>query len=240
MVGTTMKRMGDEVTIRPADVQVRFREILQKIASDPASDARPKTQLGPFLTVSRQVDSGGAEVAKQVGLRLGWVVFDRGLVDTLARQLDLSPELLELKDETRSNWFTDTLLNLLNSRLVLQDSYVQMLGRIMLLAAYDGRVVIVGRGGHHFLPRDSGLRVRVVAPREVRIERLRTRGGVSTPEAVKQLRELDKNRDDFIRRHFRCRPDDPGQYDLVLDSDTFGIDGAVELVVQALKLRGIV
>lgn len=240
MVGTTMKRMGDEVTTRPADLQIRFRAILQKIASEAASDAQPESQLGPFLTISRQVDSGGADVARQVGLRLGWAVFDRGLVDRLARQLNLSPELLELMDETRSNWFTDTLLNLLNSRLVLQDSYVHMLGRIMLLAAYDGRVVIVGRGGHHLLPRDSGLRVRVIAPREVRIERLRTREGVSTPEAAKRLRELDKSREDFIRRFFRCRPDDPGQYDLVLDSDTFGIDGAVELVVQALQLRGII
>lgn len=239
MAGPTMRRMGDEVTIRPADVQVRFREILKKIASERASADRPKTRLGPFLTISRQVDSGGAEVANKVGLRLGWAVFDRELVDKLARQLDLSPELLELMDETRSNWFTDTLFNLLNSKLVLQDSYVQMLGKVMLLAAVDGRVVIVGRGGHHLLPPDAGLRVRVVAPRKLRIERLRAREGLTEREAAKQLDALDKSRNDFLRRHFHSRPDDPGQYDLVLDSGTFGIDGAVELVIQALKLRGL-
>jgi cytidylate kinase len=199
-----------------------------------------KAELGPFLTISRQADSGGAEVARRVGMRLGWAVFDRELVEDVSRQLELEPRMLDLMDETRSNWFNDTLLNLLNSRLVLQDSYVEMVGRVMLMAACEGRVIFVGRGGHVLLPRSSGLRVRVVAPRADRLARLCAREGVDVEQGSRSLERLDASRADFVRRHFRAEPDDASLYDLVVDTATFHIDGAVDLVCRALQLRGLI
>jgi hypothetical protein len=51
---------------------------------------------------------------------------------------------------------------------------------------------------------------------------------------------LEASRVDFLRRHFRREPDDPTQFDLVLDSSVFGIGGCVELVCRALELRGLI
>jgi cytidylate kinase len=81
--------------------------------------------------------------------------------------------------------------------------------------------------------------VRLVAPREARLDRLRSREGLDARAAAERLEKLDSDRSEFIRRHFRCRPDDPGQYDLVLDTASFGLDHTVDLVIRALELKGL-
>jgi cytidylate kinase len=219
---------------------MRFRELLSRASEGEAPPLARPSQLGSYLTISRQVDSGGADVARRVGLRIGWAVFDKELVEDLARRLELSPQMLELLDETRTDWFTDTMLNLMNSRIVLQDSYVSMLGKVMYLAAYDGKVIIVGRGGHLLLPPETGLRVRVIAPRRTRLERFCEREQVEAEVAERRLDQLEASRNDYLRRHFRRDPDDATQFDLVLDSSVFGLDGCVELICRALELRGLI
>ncbi len=233
------ERQAGGVATIPAEVQMRFREILTRAAGD-RSAALPKgEELGPFLAVSRQAGSGGAEVALLVGERLGWSVLDRELVEHLAERLELPPNLLQLMDETRSNWFSESLLNLMNSRLVLQDSYVAMLGRVMALAAYDGRVVFVGRGANLMLPRDHGLSVRVVAAREFCVRQVAQREGLDDRAAARRVQEMEASRTDFIRRHFHREVDDPTLYDLVIDASLFGIAGTADVVCKALEVRGL-
>jgi cytidylate kinase len=232
--------VGSSVAVRPAELQMRLRELLERASEARTPLVEETAQLGPFLTISREVGSGGAEVARLVGLRLGWAVFDKELVDDLARQLELSPEMVELLDETRSDWFHETMLSLMNSRIVLPNSYLSMLGRVLHLAAYEGKVIFVGRGGHLLLPRETGLRVRVIAPREVRLATFQEREQLRADEAARELDRLEAGRADFVRRHFHHEPDDPYQYDLVLDSSVFGMDGCAELVCRALELRGLV
>lgn len=240
MARSPQERQSGGVSAHPAELQGRFHELLMRASERRTPLLERPSQLGAYLTVSRQVDSGGAEVARLVGLRIGWAVFDKELVEDLARRLELSPPMLELLDETRSNWFKDTMLNLMNSKIVLQDSYVSMLGKVMHLAAYEGKVVFVGRGGHLLLPPGTGLRVRVVAPREARLARFREREKVDADEAARRLDRLEASRDDFLNRHFRRDPDDARQYDMVLDSAAFGVEGCVELVCRALELRGLI
>jgi cytidylate kinase len=215
--------------------QMRFHEILTRVASEKAEPQR----LGPYISVSRQYGSGGAEVATKVARKLGWSTLDRELVDELAHRLDVSPKMLELMDETRSNWFRDSVLNLLEPRLVEQHSYVGKLGRVMLLAAYEGRVVVVGRGANFLLPAGIGLRTLVVAPRDVRLTRLREREQLDQRSAERLLDECDDNRADFIRRNFASDVNDPRHYDLVLDSSAFGIDGSADLICQAFDTLGL-
>ena len=240
MVRTPQGQLIGSVTARPAELQMRFRELLQRAAEERKPLLEQPSQLGPFLTISREVGSGGAEVARLVGLRLGWAVLDKQLVEDLARRLELSPQMLELMDETHSNWFHETMLNLMNSRIVHQNSYLSILGKVMHLAAYEGKVIFVGRGGHLLLPRDAGLRVRVIAPRAARLATFQAREGLNADEAEGEFDQLEAGRANFVRRHFRQEPDDPSQYDMVIDSVVFGIDGCVELVCRALELRGLI
>ena len=235
---TSVERQRGGVSAEPAELRMRFQDLLQRAAAQPEAKAEPV--LGPFITISREAASGGAEVARRVGMLLGWSVLDRELVHGLAERLGLEPRLLELMDETRVGWFSETLLNLFNSRLVLQDSFVSMLSRAMALAAFEGPVVIVGRAGNLVLAPDRGLRVRIVAPRELRHASLAMREKLDLRTADRRLDKIDASRVDFVRRNFHCDPNDAGLYDLVVNVIAFGIDGAAELICRALEVRGLI
>lgn len=232
------KRRADRgIAAEPVEFQMRFRDIMQRASKVEAPEDR--AAIGPFVTISRQAGSGGGRVARLVGERLGWTVLDRELVQELAERLELKPEILELMDETRSNWFSDTLLNLMNSRLVLQDSYVAMAGKVMALTAYHEPVVVVGRAGNLILPRARGLSVRIVAPRVFRVEQMKRREDLDDDAAAKRVDELDRGRREFVERHFDREINDVDLYDLVVDTATFGLEDAASLIVSALELRGL-
>ena len=81
--------------------------------------------------------------------------------------------------------------------------------------------------------------MRVVAPRADRLARLCAREGLGAERGSHRLDQLDASRADFVRRHFKSEPDDASLYDLVVDTATFHLDGAVDLICRALQLRGL-
>jgi cytidylate kinase len=239
MAPSTAERQQGGVATGLVEQQMRFREILSRAAAArTAASALPKT-YGPYVTVSREAGSGGGEVARRVGERLGWTVLDRELVDELANQLKLEPRVLQLMDETRANWFSETLLNLFNTRLVLQHSYVDLIGKAVALSTASKPTVIVGRGAHLILPIEHGIRVRVVAPRALRETAIAETEGLTPTEAAKRLDELDDHRRSFIRRNFKQNVADPDLYDLTINTGRLGIDGAVEMILKSLELSGM-
>ena len=226
------------ITAEPADFRMRLQGVLERAASVVAEEPEPIP--GPYLTISREAESGGSEIAHRIGEKLGWTILDRALVHDLAQRLELEPRLLELMDETRMGWFSETLLNLFNSRLVLQDSFVSMISRVIALAAFEGKAIIVGRGANIVLSPEGGLRVRVVAPRALRLAALAEREHLDRKAAGIRLDEIDSSRADFVRRHFHVDPRDAQHYDLMIDSARFGLGGSVDLILRALELRGLI
>lgn len=228
--------------VRSASTQVerwiRFQEILERIAAEPTTPQSVSAQLGPFVALSREAGSGGAEVGRRLAERLGWALYDRELVEEVAERLQVAPRFLELLDEARTDWFRDALLELVDKRLVHQDTYVRRLGRLMLLAAWEGEAVFVGRGAHLLLPPDKGLLVRVVAPRTFRMARIAERDGLDLEDAARRMDDLDEARATYLRRNFRHA--ESAGFDMVLDSARLGIEGAVDVIVAGLRARGLV
>jgi len=89
------------------------------------------------------------------------------------------------------------------------------------------------------LPPEFGLRVRMVAPRGLRVAALADREGLDLRAAGDRLDEVDASRADFVRRHYRTKAADPHHYDLVIDTARLGIDAAADLIHRALELRGL-
>ncbi|MCK5379406.1 MAG: cytidylate kinase-like family protein [Acidobacteria bacterium] len=228
------------VSTHPAEARMLLDDLTRRLEAEADTATRGRPALGPYVTISRLSGSGGSSIARALAKEMGWEVLDRELVEGLARELELDPRRLELMDETRTNWLRDTIFNLLDSRLVLQDSYVTLLGRVMALAAHKGRVIFVGRAGNLVLPRDDGLRVRIVAPRPWRVRHTADREGLGEAAASERVASLDAARADFVRRHFRVDADDPSAFDLVLDAAALGSEGVVTLIKTAMEIKGLI
>jgi cytidylate kinase len=152
----------------------------------------------------------------------------------VAERYHTSPAVLELVDETTTNWITEIFGNWLDPSTVTQMQYICRLSRVILMAARAGKVIYVGRGAQFVLPRDRGLRVRLVAPLKYRVQQIMERRRLSFEEAREYVVKTDAGRQDCGRQYFHHDIADPHLFDLVVNVEKFGPERAAHLIVAAL------
>ena len=200
--------------------------------------AHDRTSHAPLtVTVSRQAGAGGTAIAVEVGTRLGWPVYDRGLVERVANEMHLRTKLLESVDERRLHWLRECVESFSQGRHVSESAFVRHLVQTMLSLSTHGACVLVGRGAAAVLPPLTTLRVAVVAPRADRVVNLANEQGVSREEAARRVDRIDHEREAFVRDHFGRNPADPANFDIVLNSSRFSRAECAGLVIEALHRR---
>jgi cytidylate kinase len=105
------------------------------------------------------------------------------------------------------------------------------------MAARHASTVFVGRGAQFLLPADRGLAVFLVAPLEMRIDRIRELRNCSAADAREYIRETDKGRSDLVKNYFNHDIGDAHLYDLVINRAHIGIEEAAELIVDQCRRR---
>ncbi len=192
---------------------------------------------GPFLLVSRERGSGGCQVARWVGERLGWSVFDREIVDQIAQRAHVMQQLVATVDpETRASW-EESWQPALEPKDMSYENYLRGLRQVVLALGHHGDVVILGRGAQYLLPTRCGLRVRFVAPFEQRVRRIAELEKRPVADVQAWLPKLDADQADFIRRCFQHDLNSPFDYDLLINTGEIGLGPAVELVLAALRAK---
>jgi cytidylate kinase len=123
----------------------------------------------------------------------------------------------------------------MDRQIVPHEKYVSQLARIVLAAARGAHCVFVGRGAQFMLPRDRGLAVRLVAPERFRVERIMRLEGRSAADARQRVEQLDRGRAEFVERFFHHAVADPHLYDLVINTERWGMEGAAEQIAAAAR-----
>jgi cytidylate kinase len=111
------------------------------------------------------------------------------------------------------------------------------LRQVVLTLGHHGDVVMLGRGAQYLLPSQCALRVRVVAPLELRVDRMAARAGLPLPQAQAQVEHFDAERAAFVRSCFQRDANSPLNYDLVLNTSEISPEGAAEVVLVALRRK---
>jgi len=187
-----------------------------------------------FVAISREAGAGGGVIGQRVGERLGWEVFDRNLLDRVAERFHLERTMLDLVDETRSNWVYDVLGTWMDRKLVPHEKYVACLGRVVLAAARTGHAVFIGRGAQFLLPRKELLAVRLVASPKYRVRQIMERMGMDESDARRYVAEVDQGRREFVDRFFHHDITDPHLYDTVINVERCGPAKTVNEILAAV------
>jgi cytidylate kinase len=209
------------------------------------------------ITLSREIGSGGEEIARRVCDVLKYRYFDKQLMLEAAAGLGLPRDHVVDYSEDRyqvQNFFArlfrsgprpvktfpvelmDAAGNVtLTDATVNEERYVDLIKNAIWAAHTAGDVVIIGRGGQAVLQdRADVLHVRVVAPLAVRVERLQRVEKTSLDEAQQKISRQDRATAEYLARFFGIRWDDSTLYHLVVNTGKLGIEGAVQLIVDAV------
>jgi len=192
-------------------------------------------ESGFTIALSRQCGTYGAAIAREVGNRLGWPVYDSELLQHIADDLKVHSTLLESVDERQENWLCDCLEGFFTTPKVSSAAYFRRLIETLMSLASHGNCIVVGRGATQALPRAKTLRVRVIAPMEHRIEAVARERNISRKEAAARVELVDRERNRFVSSHFGSEPTDPANYDLVLNAARLSTVECADLILAALN-----
>jgi cytidylate kinase len=195
----------------------------------------PFGPLEPTIAISRQAGANGPAIARVVGQRLGWPVYDRELIDLIASEMGLRSRLVEGVDERVGGWLERCCMQFFCAEPSISESdYIKQLVPVLFSLAAHGGCVIVGRGAAQVLPEETTLRVRLVGPEANRLAWLQERFDLTEQQARRWVEQTDGCRDRFVRDQFGKGPGDPALYDLVLNSSRLSVPDCAALVVAAL------
>ncbi|MBM4257768.1 MAG: cytidylate kinase-like family protein [Deltaproteobacteria bacterium] len=205
------------------------------------------TTTRSILTISHQYGSGGSRIARDLGQRLQWTVWEKEIVRKIATQYQVSEEYIEAKDE-RVDSFIERMVGLFGMGgfesayevpppLWLTDAQLARMTRgIMEEVAKDGQAVIVGRAGNFVLAdHPRSLHVFIFAPLPVRIERVMEAEGLARAAAEQRIAGMDKIRADYVRTFYHADWRDPGRYHFAIDSGVWEESGTADLIAWALE-----
>ena len=189
----------------------------------------------PVITISREPGSGGRIVATELGKKLGLDVFHQEIINEMAESAQVNTRVLETLDEKGLSVLEDWITSLVNTQHLWPDQYLRHLMKVIGTIGKHGSSVIVGRGANFVLPSEGRIRVRIVAPLNVRVENVSSNFGVSAENAKRRIIRTESERRAFIRKYFNADITDPINYDLVLNTGTLSIEAAANVIKSASK-----
>lgn len=203
--------------------------------------------VSPFVTISRESGAGGWSLGRMLAERLNeitptgpaWRAFDRELVEKVAADSHISEELIASLGEKHRSWIDDLFAGLSDvTRSEPPTEYMafRRIAQTIRALSKTGRVIIVGRGGAHItrgMP--GGIHLRIVAPIDFRVAEMSRKFKLAHSAAVARVRELDHNREQFVKRYFPSQPRPEDVYSMILNSAKLGEQAMVECVAAAVR-----
>lgn len=189
------------------------------------------------ITVSRDFGSMGKSVAQLLADTLEIRCCDRSILQQVARRAHVDEELVRTLDEhvskIRNHWWQQ----LLQKDTFSYEDYYHFLVKTVLSISRSGGV-IVGRGANLILGEKKAFRVRINGSIEQCAKRIASREQIDREESLERVREVNKERAEYIQMLYNTDINDPSTYDLTLNSDRYDRVQMVELILDAMEKAG--
>lgn len=182
------------------------------------------------ITISRQMGSLGFEIGNLVADCLGYRIVWRELINQAALRAGAPDVALAVIDELGLLGLTPSAKN--------SEAYLRAVNAVVLELAGKGNVVLIGRAGQRILADFPGtIHVRLIAPLDLRIQRVAQEQNISSEAACAQIEASDQHRRLYLKRHYHVDWEDPSLYDLVINTGRISSQAASDLI--CLAARGI-
>lgn len=196
-----------------------------------------KVTGGPVITISREPGSGGSEIARRLSKALNMDLIGAQIIQHVADSAKMSRRVIASFDEKDVKFRDSLLASMFGESRPWPSEYLRHLTEVVGIIGAFGNAIIVGRGANFILPKDRTFKVRIVAPLETRIKFFMEDRGYSRSQAEQYVIKTENDRRAFMRKHFNADVADPGHYDIIINTGSMSLDGAVDAIISAFKKR---
>lgn len=195
-----------------------------------------------IITINREFESCGSEIAQAVAKRLNLLYVDKFLITEAAQQSGFSLARIEATDEKLASRFEYSQAEAAHfygstaTPLPTSEQVAEVQFQLIRELAEKEPCLIVGRCANHLLrEREDVLDVFVHAGRDYRVKRTMENFGLSERKAVKLLKQTDKARKAYYKNYTGMEWNDPNSYHMILNTDKLDFDLCVELICNAYE-----
>lgn len=192
----------------------------------------------PVVAINREYGAGGDHIGRHLAKTLGVAIYDKEILDSVASAANVDSELMEKLDDKVRDTKSDWLRGLFSANTAYPESYRHHLVDVLLGIAQAGGI-IMGRGAHIILSDRKVFRLRVVGSEERCAERIAEREAMNIESARVKVAAINEEREQFLWQMFHERLNDPGHFDLIINTDRFEpVEEAANIVLMAMLAQG--
>jgi len=199
-----------------------------------------------IITIARQYGSGGREIGERVADILGIPLIDKELIKDAAASGELNEEIIRSADESAANSLLYTLAmgsNMLGSsihfgyKMPINDKLFLLQSEAIKQYASRGSCVIIGRCADYVLREEPGLfRIFIYGDLDHRQERVKQRHPeIKSTQVIDIINKTDKRRASYYNFYTGNKWGKYDNYDMAVNSSTFGIDETARLIAAAVN-----
>ncbi|MDD5948843.1 MAG: cytidylate kinase family protein [Lachnospiraceae bacterium] len=192
------------------------------------------------VTITSEAGSGGRVIAHILGEKLGLPVYDKELVELIAREGNFTPDYVRKHNERLYSNAVEAFF-MENYALVSEDmeSYRHLYDaqkRVIERLARENDCIIVGHCSNHILRNVEGcLHIHICADRQHRIAYMQDKYKVTIRRAIEMVERQDAEVSQYYH-HFTGEDwKEAANYHLTMDSTLFGYEGTADLIEETVK-----
>lgn len=181
------------------------------------------------VTISRQMGSLGDEIAEELSRKLNWELINRSnLIPRFLKDITNAHEQHMLQESAK--------FYLAPSKS--GETFLDILERSLFDLSREQSVILVGFGSQILFEKDrNAILIRIIAPQETRIARIRKQFHVSETDAENILLTSDRKHKKFVSTVFGTDLTDAALYHLTINTASLSIDECVTSILALLKER---
>ena len=188
------------------------------------------------ITINRELGSGGRTIGRLLAAKLGVPFYDKALIKSLQEKYNLTTEEIERLKGRKHSWWADVerILKIDTGMsidyylpkkddapdLLTTDEMFKTETLILQDLAVEKSCVVAGRSGFHvFRYHPNHLSILIQASMEYRIERVMRKQNKTADEARKTIEQVDKMRENYVKKYTGTSRYDTRNYQLVITVD---------------------
>ncbi len=192
------------------------------------------------ITIARGFGSGGHAMGKMLAEELGWSFYDRELLQLASTDSGISEDFFAKADETfrrtplfriASNVFDGRTIPPDRDDFISNENLFRYQAKMIRALSETENCVIVGRCANYVLRESpNAIKLYVHAPEDVCIRSVMSKYGMTSDDAIKAIRSINKRRADYYRYFTGHDWKDADYYDLCMDSSKIGKEKCVGII----------
>lgn len=190
-----------------------------------------------LISISREFGSRGRDIATKLATDMGLTLYDRNILEEIAKERNVDPSHFRDVDEKPKNKFLTRRIK--GHSTATEENFAHMQFDFLKERADSGEsFIVLGRCSETVLKGREGLiSIFITSTKKAKIKHVMQKFSLSKEDAANKIIRHDIRRKRYHNHYSDFKWGDSRHYDLCINSSHLGIDGTADILKSYIENR---